>query len=190
MNELIKNGWMLVGAAFVTPALYYLIRRKSNSESSSTTPDTAPAASTALVNLRAFLLTIQHSEGTIGPNAYRTFYGGGLFNSYAAHPNTKNTRWGLTSTAAGAYQMLYGTWATMQAKLNLPDFSPQSQDKAAIELIRMKGALPDIAAGNIPTAFEKCRKVWASLPGAGYGQGEHSLSNLLAAYRSNGGTIA
>ena len=140
-------------------------------------------------NLRAFLLTIQYAEGTIGPNAYRTLYGGGLLYDLNHHPNQAITKWGITSTAAGAYQFLHGTWDELEQRLHLPDFSPQSQDKAAIELIRRKGALPDIAEGYITNAIHKCRKVWASLPGADYGQGERKISDLLQAYRNHGGYL-
>ncbi|OJW32904.1 MAG: hypothetical protein BGO54_13725 [Sphingobacteriales bacterium 46-32] len=132
---------------------------------------------------------IQYAEGTIGMNAYRMLYGGSLFNDYSRHPNIAITKWGVTSTAAGAYQFLYSTWAIVQRELRLPDFSPVSQDKAAIELIRKKEALTDVLAGNIVQAIYKCRKVWASFPGAGYGQSEKSLQSLLLLYIKAGGQL-
>ena len=138
-------------------------------------------------NLKAFLQMIQYAEGTIGPNAYRTLYGGGLFNDYSQHPNIPITKWGITSTGAGAYGFLYRIWIELQAALQLPDFGPASQDKAAIELIRRKGALPDVLAGNLSQAVYKCRKIWASFPGAGYGQSEKSMVILTAFYEKNGG---
>lgn len=144
---------------------------------------------TALLNLRAFLLMIQYSEGTFGPNAYRMLYGGTLFNDYSIHPNTAITKWGITSTGAGAYGFLYRTWVELQAALRLPDFGPLSQDKAAVELIKRKGALTDVLAGNIATAIYKCRKIWASFPGAGYNQNERSLKSLLEFYLKAGGKL-
>ena len=143
-------------------------------------------------NLAAFMWMIRVSEGTSGPNGYRTIVGGSLFDSFAAHPNQKiwlpNLR--IHSTAAGAYQNLRRTWDGVRAKLKLPDFSPASQDKAAIELIRQRGALADVRAGRFAVAVEKCKKEWASLPGAGYGQRENKLATLQAAYTKAGGTIA
>jgi len=138
-------------------------------------------------NLKAFLQMIQYAEGTIGPNAYRTLYGGSLFNDYSRHPDMAITKWGITSTGAGAYGFLYRIWIELQTALQLPDFSPTSQDKAAIELIRRKGALPDVLAGNLAQSIYKCRKIWASFPGAGYGQSEKSLAALSQFYEKEGG---
>ncbi len=100
------------------------------------------------------------------------------------------TKWGITSTAAGAYQILFGTWQELQSKLKLPDFSPASQDRAAIELIKRRKALEDVLAGRFAQAILKCRKEWASLPGAGYGQNEKKPTTLLAVYKMAGGNIA
>lgn len=140
-------------------------------------------------NLKAFLLMLQYAEGTIGINAYRTLFGGGLFSDLSVHPNHAITKSGITSTAAGAYQFLYRTWSALQDKLKLPDFGPQSQDAGAIELIRQKGALTDVMNGNIPIAINKVQKIWASLPGAGYGQRELKLNDLVSFYRKSGGAL-
>jgi len=143
-------------------------------------------------NQTAFLWMIRVSEGTSGPNGYRTIVGGSLFNSFADHPRVKIPlpKLGIESTAAGAYQFIKRTWDGVQAKLGLPDFGPASQDQAALELIRQRGALADVRAGRFAVAVEKCRKEWASLPGAGYGQRENSLATLQAAYTNAGGSLA
>ncbi len=140
-------------------------------------------------NLRAFLLMIQYSEGTAGANAYRTLFGSGLFSDFSKHPNRRITKYGITSTAAGAYQILYRTWLEIAQKLKLLDFSPANQDRAAIELIKRRKALEDVMAGRFSLAIEKCKKEWASLPGAGYGQHENSIKNLLAVYQMAGGSV-
>lgn len=143
-------------------------------------------------NVYAFLGMLRVSEGTAGPDGYRTLVGGSLFNSFADHPRT--LVWlpnlGINSSAAGAYQILRKTWDGVRGKLGLPDFSPLSQDAAAIELIRQRGALDDVRAGRFAIAVEKCKKEWASLPGAGYGQRENSLARLETAYRQSGGVVA
>jgi len=181
--------WQTVfaGCVFFTPALilvYWSAHRARKRP-----PVLTPTAGNRVQNLRAFLLMIQYAEGTIGKNAYQTLYGGGLFYSYATHPGTAIRRNGITSTAAGAYQFLYSTWSELQTALRLPDFSPASQNRAAIELLRRKGALGDVLVGHITIAIYKCHKVWASFPGAGYGQGEHNLYSLLKSYQSFGGNI-
>jgi len=175
-----------VSLALLCPAVLLLLTRSYGTEKR---PQTAPPVNTGLQNLRAFLMMIQYAEGTTGGNAYRTLFGGGLFYSFSQHPNIRVTKSGITSTAAGAYQILYHTWTELQQALRLPDFTPASQDRGAIELIRRKGALADVLAGRITAAIYKCRKVWASFPGAGYGQGERSINSLLTVYRQSGGIL-
>lgn len=178
MTELFKTHWKYILAALAAPALVMMIREKVKEK---------PALATPAANLKAFLTMIQYAEGTYGSNAYRMLFGGGLFSDYSAHPNIAVTRGGITSTAAGAYQILYRTWTDIQQSLGLPDFSPLSQDRAAIALISRRGALEDVLAGRFETALYKCRKEWASLPGAGYGQGERSREWLAQVYRNAGG---
>lgn len=132
---------------------------------------------------------IQYAEGTYGPNAYRKLFGGSTVQNLATHPNTPITKGSITSTAAGAYQILSRTWQEIQKKLGLTDFSPLSQDKAAVELIRRRGALDDVMAGRFTAAIEKCKKEWASLPGAGYNQRERSTASLISVYKIAGGSI-
>ena len=45
-------------------------------------------------------------------------------------------------------------------------------------------------AGRFDAAVAKVRKVWASLPGAGYGQREESMARVRTAYVAAGGTLA
>lgn len=150
----------------------------------------AVAPSVAAANRRAFLDMIAYAEGA----DYNVIFGGGTFSSFADHPRqlipfTDGAGRRLKSSAAGRYQFLQGTWDTLKARLGLPDFGPASQDAAALELIREKGALADVDAGRFTTAVNKVAKVWASLPGAGYAQPERKLSSLLAAYMAAGGTL-
>lgn len=144
---------------------------------------------TAQKNLKAFLIMLQYSEGTLGKDAYRKLFGGGTVDDLSKHPNTPVSKWGLTSTAAGAYQILNKTWTELQERLGLPDFSPNSQDRAAIELIKRRKALDDVMAGRFAQAIAKCRKEWASLPGAGYNQSEKSPEALAKVYKIAGGTL-
>lgn len=167
------------------------------------------APSFASRNLAAFLAMIRHAEGTSGPNGYRTMFGGQLFTGWADHPRIAKRfqdRKGrlLWTTAAGAYQFLavspipdgsgrttrVDTWDRLQRQLGLPDFSPASQDRAAVELIDQAGALDDVQAGRFIDAVAKVRGVWASLPGAGYAQPERSIEDLAAVYSAAGGAFA
>lgn len=155
-------------------------------------------------NQKAFLDLIAYSE--IGPallsisdNGYNVIVGSTaehpiLFDDYSDHPNKpqKFTIKQMTtiSSAAGRYQLLHRYWVEYKQQLALPDFSPASQDAVALQQIKECHALSDIEAGMIANAVSRCSHIWASLPGAGYGQHENSLQTLLAAYRDAGGTLA
>lgn len=147
-------------------------------------------------NLAAFLEMIGASEGTTripnSDNGYRALVGGGTFPSYAGHPRIRVPipRLKLTSTAAGKYQLLARYYDAYKHLLGLTDFSPESQDKIAIQQIKECKAISDIEAGNFAAAVDKCKRIWASLPGAGYGQHEQKLAFLQAAYVEAGGIVA
>ena len=112
-----------------------------------------------------------------------------LFASYAAHPNVLNRQIPVPSTAAGRYQALNRWWRIYQAQMKLPDFGPVSQDRYALQQLREHGALSLIDAGRFGEAVAKVSNVWASLPGAGYGQHENRIESLVAAYRAAGGEV-
>ena len=73
--------------------------------------------------------------------------------------------------------------------LKLPDFSPESQDKIAIQMIKECKAMSLIEAGNLAGAVKACNSRWASLTGAGYGQHEHKIDQLKEFYVNAGGNI-
>jgi len=166
-------------------------------------------------NRKAFLDTIAFSEGVREGQHPLTVWDGydvivtsvdgpETFITFAAHPfapefpgnggyprpsrqiNSK----GLTSNAAGRYQFMLKDWAHYKAQLNLADFGPVSQDLWAIQLIRERGALPLIDGGQFALAVQRCSNLWASLPGAGYGQHENHMDRLQVAYTEAGGTVA
>ncbi|HDU1471553.1 TPA: glycoside hydrolase family 104 protein [Klebsiella pneumoniae] len=146
---------------------------------------------------KAFLDMIAWSEGTDKPGqptknrGYDVIVGGSLFNSYADHPRklvTLNPK--LKSTAAGRYQLLARWWDAYRKQLGLKDFSPASQDQVALQQIKERGALPLIDSGQVRQAIDRCSNIWASLPGAGYGQFEHKADNLIAKFKAAGGIVA
>jgi lysozyme len=121
----------------------------------------------AEINIRAFLKLIRFFEHhRDGDNVYYTLYGGGSFTDTTTHPNQPVTKWGRTSTAAGAYQILYGTWKEAKDKGIVADFTPESQDKLARWKLKTRGALELVKAGDVEGAVPKLRNEWASLPGA------------------------
>lgn len=108
-----------------------------------------------------------------------------LMASYATHPRKRYAA--LNSDAAGRYQFMGRYWDAYRKQLALPDFGPLSQDRWAIQLIRECHALTIVQQGRIPEAVTACASRWASLPGAGYGQPEHSISDLHRAFVRAGG---
>lgn len=165
-------------------------------------------------NRSAFLAAIAFSEGTSTSPATRragfdvivTGADGRpeVFTDYADHPfaggrasKVINSR-GLTSNASGRYQFMLRDWRHYRDLLQLgsrllyPEgaFSPAAQDAWAIQLIRERGALPLIDAGDFALAVRRVKNLWASLPGAGYGQRENGLPALLTAYQRAGGVLA
>lgn len=154
-------------------------------------------------NLKAFLDMIAVSELgedllAASENGYNVIVGSTprnpiLFDSYADHPRrVMELRIGgktVKSTAAGRYQLLARYFDAYRRQLDLPDFSPDSQDLIAIQQIRECRAIPDIEAGRLVSAVRKVKNIWASMPGAGYGQHENAMDRLLAAYSRAGGVL-
>lgn len=150
-------------------------------------------------NVLAFLDMLAVSEGTddgrqpTKDEGYDVLVGGGLFTGYDDHPRRLIAlpRLGISSTAAGRYQLLSRYWDAYRKSLTLVGgFTPENQDRVAIQQIKERRAIPDIQAGRLDEAVAKVRNIWASLPGAGYGQHEQKIERLRDAYMRAGGTIA
>jgi muramidase (phage lysozyme) len=149
-----------------------------------------------LSNVRAFLSMISISEGTANyDNPYAVIVGStlqhpDLFTDFSDHPRKLvHLNATLSSDAAGRYQIMSKTFDGSKEQLQLPDFSPESQDIIALLLFSQSNALADVEAGRVYTAISKCAHIWASLPGAGYNQHENSLDSLISAYMAKGGDV-
>jgi muramidase (phage lysozyme) len=154
-----------------------------------------------------------YCEGTTSPPSVNNGYdrivngvhGASIFTDYSQHPFMDGRppvlvvgpgqRFpnGLRSDAAGRYQFMKTTWDHLQVQLRLPDFSPLSQDLAAIELMKQRGSYQHLIDGSISlalaahiepseleTAVEDAANIWASFPGNSYGQGGKSMQQILA----------
>ena len=95
----------------------------------------------------------------------------------------------IFSLIAGRYQLLARYFDAYKLSMALPDFAPHSQDLIALQQIKECRALDDIEAGKLQSAVRKCAHIWASLPGAGYGQHENNMENLQASWRHAGMTL-
>jgi muramidase (phage lysozyme) len=110
-----------------------------------------------------------------------------LFDSYADHPNVYNKA--CNSTAAGRYQIMAHWWPFYRHELGLPDFGPVSQDRYAIQQLVERHAINLLNRGKFHDAVHAVSNIWASLPGAGYGQHENDIDQLAEAYQKAGGVI-
>ena len=162
-------------------------------------------------NLAAFLDMLSVSEGTsTNPITMNRGYdvivtgldGPEIFTDYTDHPFAPSAAYpkgrptkvinlrGLTSTASGRYQQMWRYWPHYKYLLKLPDFGPESQDRCAVQQIKEQRALDDILTGHFIVAVGKVSNIWASLPGAGYGQHENQMAALEDAYERAGGAFA
>lgn len=142
------------------------------------------------VNVVAFLDMLAWSEGTDNgrqptkDRGYDVLVGGQMYTGYEDHPRVlvELPRLGIKSTAAGRYQLLSRYFDAYRKLLGLKDFTPVSQDLIALQQIRERRALPLLQSGQIAEAIAAVPNIWASLPGAGYGQHEHKLDQLLSVF--------
>ena len=175
-------------------------------------PTPAPAPSYTWepgANVAAFLQLIRTTEGTEnngrGWSPYAVPYGYGFqITDYRAHP--ARLGWpgvplgaqtclnagfpiGCVSTAAGAYQFNLPTWESPELPPQ-PDFSPASQDRKAIDLLRALGAYDAIVRGDLDTALRLASQRWASLPYATSGQPKVTVAQASAIYAQAGGATS
>lgn len=147
------------------------------------------------LNTRVFFTLIRQAENGNRPDreplAYNVNYGGGIFSNYDKHPNKPVTKWGNTSDAAGAYQILVKSWRNINKVEKQKDFSPKSQDRGAIILIieqvkwnsHKKDLISDIESGKIENACANLNTTWTSLPG---GAEQHmSIEDAWIIYKEN-----
>ena len=144
---------------------------------------------------KAFLDMLAWSEelitdaGKTRNHGYDVIVGGELFTDYSDHPRKLVTL--KPKTQINRRRTLPASLLLVDAhrkQLGLKDFSPKSQDAVALQQIKERGALPMIDR-DIRQAIDRCSNIWASLPGAGYGQFEHKADSLIAKFKEVGGTV-
>jgi murein DD-endopeptidase MepM/ murein hydrolase activator NlpD/muramidase (phage lysozyme) len=133
-------------------------------------------------NMRAALDVI--ALGEVGEDGgYNTQFGGGTFSSFEQHPNISDDL-----KPAGRYQFQYRTWKGVAEEEGLTDFSPQSQDKGAVNRIKSRGAADAVEAGDFEAALTGTGGLtgiayeWAAMPPSRYGQSKLSMAEALEAF--------
>ncbi|MBM3382804.1 MAG: lysozyme [Betaproteobacteria bacterium] len=136
-------------------------------------------------NMKAFLDTIAYAEGT--DDSYDYIFSYVKFYSFAGHPRRLICSGGYCSDAAGRYQFKSTTWDEVRRVVGLTDFSPESQDRAAVQLIKWRGGYDDVERISDFSSFNNAaytvRFEWASMPHSPYGQPTHSASSLWSKFK-------
>lgn len=175
------------------PAIEYPISHWAPSMPAVETPASSQPAEVAAVNtarnLDAFLAIIRAGESS---DNYLALVGGGEFTSFADHPaitgefaGIRRADDGRLTTAAGAYQITRTTWRDLGGAKKYGDFSPSAQDRAAVDLIKRRGAYQDVIAGRVTAAVRKLQNEWEMFTLARW-RGER----VLAAFTNQGGALA
>ena len=112
-------------------------------------------------------------------HGYDVIVGGRLFTDYSDHPRklvTLNQNSNQRAPDATSFFPVGGMPTASSLAWRLLS---KSQDAVALQQIKERGALPMIDRGDIRQAIDRCSNIWASLPGAGYGQFEHKTTAWL-----------
>lgn len=127
-------------------------------------------------NIEKFLMAITYCEGTDRDKTpYNELFGFKNFVGYEKHPEIIVKTPNYSSSAAGRYQILKRTAKDLKMK----DFTPESQDLAAIQLIKQMKAYQDVLDGNFESALNKVNNIWASIPGSQYKQPTKKMKDVL-----------
>lgn len=151
--------------------------------------------------VQAALTTIRKCEGTSAPDGYYYLFGSTpknniRFTGTAAHPNIKKSYTDksgkpIITTAAGAYQIIFGTYNMLCRAYKFKDFSPHTQDLMALALFDSENVLKAVSEGRFfeSDVMDRLNNQWASLPMAGYNQPEKPIAKVKQWYTEAGGTI-
>ena len=134
-----------------------------------------------------FLSTIAFSEGT--NERYDLTFNFHRIRMFDRHPAIVIKGQSYYSSAAGRYQFIQSTYVDMQRNCRLykiPDFKPDSQDKAAVCLLeryKVKHNEIHLAKKNLQTELNKVNMEWASLPNSQLEQPTNTIEKLWKFYK-------
>lgn len=151
----------------------------------------------ANANVQAALKVIRYTECKDTPDCYQYVFGSSpnnklRFTDFSKHPDNLQKHNGISSTAAGAYQILKRTYDELCATYKFTDFTPHTQDLMCCALFDRRGVLAAISKGKFLSeeVMGALSEEWASLPYSSYGQPTHSIADVRTKYLENGGSFA
>lgn len=136
----------------------------------------ASLANPNVQNYLRMIRTAEHGERVPDEQRYSRAFGNRVITDLSKYNEDflvpfKQTDGKMNKTSAqGAYQFIKPTWGDASIALGLSDFSPKSQDLAALFLLNRNGSLQDVIRGDYKTALKKDADTWASLPGSKHPQ--------------------
>lgn len=141
-----------------------------------------------LPQVRAFLDGIARVEGADYGTIVFDPPGAQSVVDFSQHPQVTRVRKirgkETPSSAAGRYQMIDTTYAGTAAATGLSDFSPQSQDINAVELLRRTGAVDALIDGDLPKALAQAGTQWAGIPNSSLAKRHNQPSAKAAKFQT------
>ncbi len=116
-------------------------------------------------NVKAFLRALSHAAGG-GVDYLQGAVKGRRndpwrFTDFSTHPGAGED--GIT-TAAGLYQISFALWRDTGGKMSLTDFTHETQDLIAVEVLRGLGVLEKLQRGELAPVLAGAAKRWPGLP--------------------------
>lgn len=114
------------------------------------------------------------------------------FTDFSTHPGPGHDG---RSTAAGLYRITREAWQEVGARMDLSDFSADTQELIAVEMLRQLGVLGKIQAGDIDATLSLAGAAWPGLPkapasGARFAAPDAAYQGFLQKYGECGGSLA
>ena len=146
-------------------------------------------------NIKAFLVATSKAEGGDYDFKYGAVKGKKndkwRFTDFSTHPGPG---FGGSTTAAGMYQITIATWREHSGKMGLTDFSKETQDLIAVELLRSVRVIDKLKAGDVAGSLLPAARKWAAIPQGPGLKGRHSdqpsvtYETFIEWYKAAGGT--
>ena len=144
---------------------------------------------------KAFLDMLAWSEGTDNGrqktrnHGYDVIVGGELFTDYLDHLanlSATQTQINRRRTLPASFPLV---GCLLQAAWPERLLSEKVRTLWYCSRLRSVALYLMIDRGDIRQAIDRCSNIWASLPGAGYGQFEHKADSLIENSKEAGGTV-